>query len=70
MPRYGADYRTELEEIGYFPGLQPTYYWKWQQPPYPAWVRLTGKVITLTGAGLLSIGVIALALAAWGIIRL
>ncbi len=70
MPRYGADYRTKLEEIGYFRPLKPTYYWAWQQPPYPAWVRLTGKVITLTGAGLLTIGVIAVALAAWGIISL
>ena len=70
MPRYGADYRTKSEEIGYFRPLKPTYYWAWQQPPYPAWVRLTGKVITLTGAGLLTIGVIAVALAAWGIISL
>ncbi len=70
MPRYGADYRSKLEAIGYFRPLKPTYYWAWQQPPYPAWVRLTGKVITLTGAGLLAIGVIAVALAAWGIISL
>ncbi len=70
MPRYGADYRTKLEEMGYFGPLKPTYRWAWQQPPYPAWVRITGKVITLGGAGLLTIGVIAVALAAWGIISL
>ena len=70
MPRYGADYRAKLEEMGYFPPLQPAYRWAWQQPLYPAWVRLTGKIITLTGAGLLTIGVIAVALAAWGVISL
>ncbi len=70
MPRYGADYRTQLETIGYFLPLKPIYRWAWQQPPYPAWVRWTGKVITLTGAGLLGIGVIAIALAAWEIISL
>ncbi|MGK7886211.1 MAG: phycobilisome rod-core linker polypeptide [Crocosphaera sp.] len=70
MPRYGADYRAKLEEIGYFRPLQPAYYWAWQQPPYPAWVRLIGKIITLGGAALLTILVIAIALAAWGVIRL
>ena len=70
MPRYGADYRAKLEEMGYFPPLPPAYRWAWHQPPYPAWVRLTGKIITLTGAGLLTIGVIAVALAAWGVICL
>ncbi len=70
MPRYGADHRAQLEAMGYFRPAKPAYRWAWQQPPYPAWVRLTGKVITLTGAGILTIGVIAVALAAWGIIRL
>ncbi|MDJ0731857.1 MAG: phycobilisome rod-core linker polypeptide [Crocosphaera sp.] len=70
MPRYGADHRAQLEAMGYFRPLQPTYRWAWQQPPYPAWVRLTGKVITITGAGLLGMGVIVVALAAWGIISL
>lgn len=70
MPRYGADHRAKLEEMGYFRPAKPEYRWSWQQPPYPAWVRLTGKVITITGTGILSIGVIAIALAAWGIISL
>ena len=61
MPRYGADYRAKLEDIGYFPPLKPAYYWKWQQPPYPASVRLIGKIITLGGAALLTILVIAIA---------
>ncbi len=70
MPRYGDDHRAQLEAMGYFRPLQPSYRWAWQQPPYPAWVRLIGKIITITGAGLLTIGVIAIALAAWGIISL
>ncbi len=70
MPRYGAEHRAQLEARGYLRPLKPTYRWAWQQPPYPAWVSLTGKVITITGAGLLGIGVIAVALAAWGLISL
>jgi phycobilisome rod-core linker protein len=70
MPRYGEDYRTQLEAMGYFPPLKPAYRWAWQQPPYPTWVRQAGKVITITGAGLLVAGVTAVALAAWGIITL
>jgi phycobilisome rod-core linker protein len=70
MPRYGEDYRTQLEALGYFRPLQPSYRWAWQQPPYPESVRLFGKVITITGAGLLAAGIVAVALAAWGIIPL
>ncbi|MFM6403749.1 MAG: phycobilisome rod-core linker polypeptide, partial [Microcystis sp.] len=69
-PRYGEDHRTQLEALGYFRPLQPSYRWAWQQPPYPAPVRLFGKIITITGAGLLAAGVLAVALAAWGIISL
>jgi phycobilisome rod-core linker protein len=70
MPRYGADYRQKLEQLGYFQPLKADYRWSWQQPPYPVWLRLTGKIMTLAGAGLLSLGVGAVALAAWGIISL
>jgi phycobilisome rod-core linker protein len=70
MPRYGADHRAQLEAMGYFQPMRPTYRWEWQKPPYPAWVRLTGKVITLTGAGLLILGIVAIALAAWGFITI
>jgi phycobilisome rod-core linker protein len=71
MPRYGADYRQKLEAIGYFKHQSyPTYRWEWQKPPYPAGVRLVGKVITIAGAGLLALGVVSVALAAWGIITL
>ncbi|MDJ1174024.1 phycobilisome rod-core linker polypeptide [Roseofilum capinflatum] len=70
MPRYGEDYRQKLEELGYFQPPKTDYRWSWQQPPYPAWIRLTGKLIAFSGAGLLALGVGAVALAAWGIIPL
>ena len=70
MPRYGADYRAQLEGMGYFPTPKPTYRWAWQQPPYPLAVRLVGTVVTIAGAGLLAFGIVALALSAWGIITL
>jgi phycobilisome rod-core linker protein len=70
MPRYGKAHLRQLKALGYFKPLQPVYRWEWQKPPYPASVRLTGKIITLTGAGLLILGLIATALAAWGIISL
>lgn len=70
MPRYGVDYRQKLEELGYFQPPKADYRWSWQRPPYPVWLRLTGTIITLAGAGLLSLGVGAVALAAWGIIPL
>ncbi|MGK7944617.1 MAG: phycobilisome rod-core linker polypeptide [Microcystaceae cyanobacterium] len=71
MPRYGADYRVQLEELGYFQNKAPlTYRWEWQKPPYPRFVRLTGAVITIGGAILLAAGVTAVALSAWGFISL
>ncbi|MEY3825201.1 MAG: hypothetical protein RLZZ148_13 [Cyanobacteriota bacterium] len=73
MPRYGEEHRRELQAMGYFSAfpqnlLPPR--WEWQKPPYPAGVRLLGKVIIFTGAGLLTLGIIATALAAWNIISL
>ena len=66
MPRYGEDHRAVLEEIGNFFGdiesIEPYY--------PPAQVLLVGKIITLAGAGILGLGTIAVALAAWGIISL
>jgi len=70
MPRYGEDYRQKLEELGYFQPPKADYRWSWQRPPYPAWIRLTGKLIAFSGAGLLALGIGAVALAAWGIISL
>ncbi|MBO1348205.1 MAG: phycobilisome rod-core linker polypeptide [Hormoscilla sp. GUM202] len=70
MPRYGEDYRQQLEQLGYFQAKVKTYIWEWQKPPYPKAARLAGKVITITGAVLLAGGTIAVALAAWGLISL
>lgn len=70
MPRYGEDYRQQLEQLGYFQAQVKTYIWEWQKPPYPKAARLAGKVITITGAVLLAGGTIAVALAAWGLIAL
>ena len=80
MPRYGADYRAKLEAIGYFQarprlsfgsrmGMGPVLY-DWQKPPYPVGVQLAGKIIAITGGALLTLGVVSVALAAWGIISL
>ena len=63
MPRYGEQYREQLIAMGYFSGTQAPY--------YPPQVVLTiGKIITIAGASVLGIGVIAVALAAWGLISL
>jgi phycobilisome rod-core linker protein len=76
MPRYGADYRTKLEAIGYFQGKSGSTYsiqparWDWQQQPYPIGVQLAGKIIGFVGGGLLTLGIVTVALAAWGIISL
>jgi phycobilisome rod-core linker protein len=71
MPRYGEDYRQQLEALGYFQAKPLlTYRWEWQKPPYPAAVRTLGKVIVIGGAALVGLGFGAVALAAWGLIRL
>ncbi len=70
MPRYGENYRQQLESLGYFKPMQLANRWQWQRPPYPAGVRLIGKIVTTTGAGLLALGILAVALAAWQIISL
>jgi phycobilisome rod-core linker protein len=76
MPRYGEDYRKQLEAMGYFkakPGLGysigPALY-DWQKPPYPVGVQLAGKIIAIVGGALLTLGIVSVALAAWGIISL
>jgi phycobilisome rod-core linker protein len=78
MPRYGADYRAKLEAMGYFKArprfslgssVGPVIY-DWQKPPYPVGVQLAGKIIAITGGALLTLGIVSVALAAWGIISL
>ena len=71
MPRYDADYRNQLEELGYFQNrVSSQYRWHWQQQPYPDWFYKVGKGIAISGAGILLLIILATALAAWEIIPL
>jgi phycobilisome rod-core linker protein len=76
MPRYGEDYREKLEDLGYFQAKSGLAYnvkpaaWDWQKPPFPVGVQLAGKIFTITGAALLALGTVAVALSAWGVISL
>jgi phycobilisome rod-core linker protein len=76
MPRYGADYRQQLEAMGYFSGriggalwqqgMGPTR-WAWQKPPYTPATRAAGQAIAYTGGVLISAFLLVVALTAWGI---
>jgi phycobilisome rod-core linker protein len=67
MPRYGADYRSKLEEMGYFAHQQGDYPWANNAPYYPpAPVLLVAKILTFAGAGLLGLLTLAVAFAAFG----
>ena len=71
MPRYGADYRSKLEAMGYFTHKAGDYAWSSSQPYYPPkQVLLVAKILTFAGAGLLGLLTLAVALAAWGLISL
>jgi phycobilisome rod-core linker protein len=71
MPRYGVEHRQQLEALGYFRHQAPlTYRWQWQKQPYPAGIYIAGKAILYTGIALVSLGVVAVALSAWGMINL
>ena len=71
MPRYGADYRSKLEDLGYFSHEIRDYAWATSQPYYPPkQVLLAAKILTFGGATILALGTVAVALAAWGIISL
>ncbi|HBE21312.1 MAG TPA: phycobilisome rod-core linker polypeptide CpcG [Cyanobacteria bacterium UBA11149] len=71
MPRYGADYLAQLEQIGYFQNKpRQEYLWDWQKPPYTKEARLVGSAIAKIGGVLLVMLVISIALSAWGIISL
>jgi len=68
MPRYGADHRQVLTDMGYFSGKGS---WESLAPYYPpAKVLLAAKYLTIAGASILGLGTVAVALAAWGIITL
>ncbi|MDY6936430.1 MAG: phycobilisome rod-core linker polypeptide [Cyanobacteriota bacterium] len=69
MPRYGADYRTQLETLGYNfqgGGLKTP---QWRDLP-PRSARLAGAAIAIFGATFLGGVAIASALAAFGLISL
>jgi phycobilisome rod-core linker protein len=70
MPRYGADYRSKLESIGYFAHKPGDYGWSGQPyyPPEP--VLLVAKILTFAGAGILGLLTLAVALAAFGLITI
>ena len=71
MPRYGQDYRQQLEQLGYFQAKpSQIYIWEWQKPPYSKLARWIGGAIAAIGGVLLAAGAITVALAAWGIISL
>lgn len=70
MPRYGADYRTKLEDLGCFAHQAGDY--PWSSAPYypPAPVLLVAKILTFAGAGVLGLLFLAVAFAAFGWISL
>lgn len=70
MPRYGADYRSKLEEIGYFAHKRIDTLWDgtFYFPPQP--VLLAAKIATIAGASILTLGIMATALSAFGLISL
>ena len=70
MPRYGADYRSKLEALGYFAHQPGDYAWSGQPYYPPQKVLLVAKVLTIAGASLLALGTLAVALSAWGLISL
>ena len=68
MPRYGADYRTQLEALGYnFQGGGMKAQWS-NLPPRPA--RLAGAAVAIFGATFVGGLLVASALAAFGLISL
>lgn len=68
MPRYGRDHRQTLIDMGYF--RQEKQPWNWQKSPAANIIRPIGKFITITGGLFVTALVIAIALEAWGIIKI
>ena len=68
MPRYGADYRAKLENLGYFKHEADEF---WGAPYYPpAPVLLVAKWLTIAGASVIGLSLLAIAFAAFGWISL
>ena len=71
MPRYGADYRAKLEDIGYFAHKKGDYAWSDSEPYLPpAQVLFAAKILTFAGAGALGLLTLAVAFSAFGWISL
>lgn len=71
MPRYGADHRAKLEDLGYFAHQKQDFPWATSQPYLPpAKVLFVAKILTFMGAGFLGLLTLAVALAAFGWISL
>ena len=75
MPRYGADHRDVLEEMGYFrsdikPLTLATEAWNWQKSDVAFPVRAIGAIIGIFGGLCLTSLIVIIALAAWGIITI
>lgn len=66
MPRYGADYLSKLEDIGYFAVKPGDYGWSGQPYYPPASALVVAKILTFAGAGFLGLLSLAVALAAFG----
>ena len=69
MPRYGADYRAKLEELGYFKNQAGDF---WTGTPYypPESALLVAKVLTIFGASFISLLLLAISFSAFGWISL
>ena len=75
MPRYRADHRAVLEEMGYFrPDFQPSELpkedWDWQESNLAIPIRLTGAIIGIVGGLTLSALAVVIILGIWEIIPL
>lgn len=70
MPRYGAEHRSKLEALGYFAHKPGDYGWSGQPYYPPQQVLIVAKVLTIAGASILTLLVLAVALSAFGLISL
>ncbi len=72
VPRYGADYRQKLEDLGHRFNADPVlmYRWAWQKPPYPKAVRQAGAAIAIAGSTIVGLMAIATVLSWFGWIHL
>ncbi|HHP7231335.1 MAG TPA: phycobilisome rod-core linker polypeptide [Xenococcaceae cyanobacterium] len=71
MPRYEADYRDKLIDLGYFRASPQAKSFDDGEPYYPPQpVLFAAKILTFTGATVIGLVIVAVALSAWGLISL